>query len=641
MKNVVMPLSAVLFSLLLFFIYISKKRVNLKENKVYLVMIIAILIDSILSSSIQFLTLFKVDDTIFLIADVLNRIDFFTLLVFASSLFLYTHSITVDDGIEKIDRVGITLLIINIFIFIAYSFCGITFISNGVDYSIKGDAVNIVYVSVGVYLLLALLVVIFNIKKLDKRHIPLGATIILASLDLLAFSVNPYLVIIPTTLTFINYIMYFTIENPDMKMLEQVSFAKEQAELSSQIKTSFLSSMSCEIRTPLNAIMCLSEDNLRYREELPKEVIENCEDINHAGDTLNEIVTNILEMNRIESNQMEIVEVDYNFAREIRLLCEKLKKRIGEKNVFFKFHVADDVPYNLHGDRDKVISIVSNVVSNAIKYTDEGEITLEIKCINDNNKKISNLYISCQDTGRGIRQDEFSKIFNKFERLGVEKDTSIQGTGLGLSITKSLVEMLGGNITVSSQYGKGSIFIINLPQKISDAPIEKKEVVYNNDTKVSYGNKKVLLVDEDKVNIKIYRKELEDFNLTIEECNSSSECFEKIITGREYSLILMSLSLEELNGYKTLERLKENPTFEIPVIALTNDPDADIEKIKSSGFYDCVIKSFTKEEMREKLDKLFRKTNFGDNFVMEAFSDMSKPVKDIVIPNSVDASDSK
>ncbi|MBR6113396.1 MAG: response regulator, partial [Bacilli bacterium] len=235
-------------------------------------------------------------------------------------------------------------------------------------------------------------------------------------------------------------------------------------------------------------------------------------------------------------------------------------------------------------------------------------------------------------------QDEFSKIFNKFERLGVEKDTSIQGTGLGLSITKSLVEMLGGNITVSSQYGKGSIFIINIPQKISDAPVEKKEVVYNNDTKVSYGNKKVLLVDEDKVNIKIYRKELEDFNLTIDECNSSSECFEKIITGREYSLILMSLSLEELNGYKTLERLKENPTFEIPVIALTNDPDADIEKIKSSGFYDCVIKSFTKEEMKEKLDKLFRKTNFGDNFVMEAFSDMSKPVKDIVIPNSVDAS---
>ena len=647
MKNVVMPLSAVLFSILLFFAYISKKRVDLKENRVYLVMIIAILIDSILSSSIQCLTLLELNNTIFRIADILNRIDFFVLLIFASSLFLYTYTITVDDGIKKINRVGITLLIINVFIFITYSFFKITFITNNVDYSIKGDAVNIVYVSVGIYLLLSLLVVLLNIKRLDKRHIPLGATIILALLDLLAFSINPYLVIIPTTLTFINYIMYFTIENPDVKMLKQVSLAKEKADRSNQIKDDFLASMSAEVRTPLNAIMCLSEDNLTYGENVPKEVVENSKDIVMASHVLLEVVSNILDMNKIESNQMDVIETKYNLSDELYEVIRTMKSRIGDKNITFHYDIASDVPYELVGDKDKIKEIVNNLLTNAIKFTEKGEINLSIKCINDTNRNICNLYISCQDTGRGIKTEEFNKMFNKFERLGIDKEESIQGTGLGLSITKALVEMMGGNITVSSQFGKGSIFIVNLPQKIKeltqDFEKEKAKLLVP-----SYGKKKILIIDSDKVNIKVAKKTLSEFDgIIVDECYEGVEAPRKVVTGAEYDLILMSIAMDGLNGFKTLELLKENPTFDIPVIALTNDTLlGDKERFVSEGFYDSLIKSFKKDQIKEKFDSLWGKKEEKEvepvkDVVFEALSDPTKPLSQITIPNSIDVSDEK
>ena len=221
-----------------------------------------------------------------------------------------------------------------------------------------------------------------------------------------------------------------------------------------------------------HAIVGLSEDNLYYKDELPKEVIENSKDIQNASQTLLEIVGNILDINKIGSEKMEIVNVPYNFIKEIKITST----RISDKSIDFVINLAEDIPYELIGDKMRVKSVVNNLLTNAIKYTEQGKIEFTVKCINKEN--ICNLIVIVKDTGRGIKKDDIEKLFNKFERLDVEKNSTTEGTGLGLAITKSLIELMGGKINVQSNLGEGSIFMVNLSQKIGKMykPVNEEEL---------------------------------------------------------------------------------------------------------------------------------------------------------------------
>ena len=371
--------------------------------------------------------------------------------------------------------------------------------------------------------------------------------------------------------------------------------------------------MSHEIRTPLNAIVGLADDVVTYTSEIPLVVAEDCKDIQNASQTLLEIVGNILDINKIESDKMELVENPYNFKEEVTNMCKVTSTRIGEKNIKFKLNIAEDIPYELIGDKGKVKEIINNLLTNSIKYTDSGEINLNIKCVNYLSKNLTDIYITCQDTGRGIKPENITKLFSKFERLGIEKSSTIEGTGLGLAITKSLVDMMGGKINVQSEYGEGTTFLVILPQKISKIakPMTDKEIesfAENNSLveKNNYKGKRILIVDDNKLNIKVARRALKDFDLIIDECYDGQECLNKINAGNKYDVILMDIMMPNMSGETTLSKLKELDNFNMPVIALTADAIAGAkEKYLEKGFIDYIAKPFSKNEIKEKLDKIF------------------------------------
>ena len=406
------------------------------------------------------------------------------------------------------------------------------------------------------------------------------------------------------------YFLYFNIENPDLELISEIETAKNQIDRSSKAKTDFLSNMSHEIRSPMNAIIGFSESlvNGDFDEASVKEDILS---INQAGTNLLDIINNILDISKIETGLETIDYKEYYLSNILSELKTIVESRISTKPIKYIVDIDESVPNKLYGDSVKIFQVLLNILTNSVKYTEVGKIIFTLKYETTNNNDIL-LHFKISDTGYGIKKEDFDKLFEKFARLDVAVNKEIEVTGLGLLITKKFVDLMGGKIWFDSKYQVGTTFYVDLTQRVLDKTpisehkdsIKKKEFDY-----IDCSAYRVLLVDDNALNLKVAHKLLSKFNFQIDEVSSGMDCINKIKANEKYDIIFLDHMMPEMDGIEVLHVLKSLSGYDIPpIIALTANAITGVrEMYLREGFDEYLSKPINISELNKIILKYFSK----------------------------------
>ena len=586
------------YSLLINIVYFSSKRLRSIENKIFEKIMLTNFVGVLLAIGSYFTI--KNIDRFELLNTFVSKGYIVYLLTWLTLFSVYIFVISIKEGKDKKSEVN---KIINLFGILYLIFLIIIIIKplyyhniNGAIYS-YGPSANVMYVVSIVYITVWLIRLSTNIKRIrDKKYLPIFAFMGLGLVVMIIQKQHPELLLMTSMETFIVFLMYHTIENPDMQIIEEVHRAKEISDNANEEKSMFLYNMTNEIRG-ITKDIDYSADNIL--EEVDNKKVDVLNIGNYAREIKNNtakfttMTNEILDISQMDSN-IKIYNDKYNVKIIIKELVQIYKKKAEDKGISFRTNIASDIPPYLYGDSMGLKKALSIILDNSVKYTSSGFIDFDVSTIIK--RDIARLVITVEDSGSGIKAEDLNKIFNKKvndnERLNIKYN---------LYNAKRLVILMGGTIIPSSVYGRGTTIKVVLDQKIADMDdaLDKYESVYD--------KKSILLVDDNVSSGKIFTKMLKDTNIELSIVTSGKECLDKIRNKDKYDLILLDEDMEPLDGITVMRKLKEIRTFNTKTILLTKNNDYEYnDDYLEYGFDGYLLKPIDKDKLFELIDKYLK-----------------------------------
>ena len=615
LTGLMLTIGSLLFVILLFIVYFSKQRFLSIRNKIYQYMLIVEMI-LLVSELVATFSLKFCNNEVFNLF--LHRIHWSTGILWF--LLLYYYSLVFLNNIDKDSLIDIITLNKKVKVI------SLIFLILGLVYFLipfeRLDPNNISYIPgpAAFYVLLfctfaVFLIAIYTLKNTSNVPFRKKLSIWLMIIELIiVFALQ---LLFPTTaISAIGaaiqmYFLYFNIENPDLEIISELETLKGEIEKSNKAKSDFLSNMSHEIRSPMNAIVGLSESLVNNPNFDLEEAKTDIKHISSAGNNLLDIINNILDISKIESDKETLDLKEYSIGNVLMELSSIIDARLSDKPVKLIMEVDSDIPSKLYGDSTKIFQILLNILTNSVKYTEVGKIKLSLTY--DISNDLCNLHFKISDTGFGIKKEDYDKLFEKFSRLDIATKKEIEGTGLGLVITKKYVDLMKGKIWFESEYEVGTTFFVDISQKIIDnkklGTITEPIKSDNNIDYLDLTGKRILIVDDNKLNIKVASRILSSYKFTIDTCENGKDCIYKVKEGIKYDMIFIDHMMPEMDGIEVMHILRKLDDYNIPpLIALTANAITGMKEMYlKEGFDEYLSKPINVSELNKIIEKYFKK----------------------------------
>ena len=592
-------IEAIVYSMLLMTVYFRKKVFKSKENKVYSILVVVSFFELIVELILDFVgPMYKeIPNVSYFVARLFSfGVELWITILLCYVLFVCLSIKKKERYIPVVRNIAIVLMII----FTTLNFIlPLNFKYDGYIAYTYGPSVNIIYLSAFLYSFIGIIALIRNIKNIkDKRFFPILIFLIVGGIASYIQYMNPGLLLATPTHAFITFLMYFTIENPDVKMIEEYHKAKEISDNANEDKTMFLYNMTNDIRLITKDINYNTDAaiNEMSNKKLDKDLVNDyLRAIKENTARFTTMTNEILDVDSIDSASIKVYDDKYNIKLLLKKIVTLYSDECSKKGLTFRSDIASDLPEYLYGDNLGLKNVLISILDNSIKYTKEGYIELNVNTIIKNN--IARLIITIEDSGVGISPDEMDSIFYK-------RKEEIDGSNMksNLFTARKLITLMGGTIIPSSNYGNGTTMKIVLDQKIVEEANEK----YNK-YESFYDEKKILLVDDNISTEKIISKLIRDTNIKLDYVSLGKEALDKIRGKEKYDLILLDEVMDPLDGVTVMKKFKDIRNFKTNVILLTRNNEYEYnEEYLKYGFSGYLLKPISKDKLFEIIDKYLK-----------------------------------